>query len=781
MALGNKGTYKDFFNDDLIKGIKLLQKESQKLFDLYKQATIDLAKYTTTQKEATSTTTKLTAEEKRAIAEEKRAEQIKMSLVKTQRSLSLEYEKANQAKSAIKAALKEEIQLEKAASDSLRAKQIQLKKMQQNYELASQAAAKKMIPNIKKLDKEVKKLEADMGRHNRNVGNYASGYNGLQHSINQLSREAPAFANSMQTGFMAISNNIPMLFDELGKLKKQNIELAKSGKQTQSMFKSLAKSIFSFGTLLSVGVTLLTLYGKEVIEWVGNLISGKDALKELRKEAKEFNDEMLKSADSWKKEGFSEVFNYDQKDINKVKGLMGQIERIRDQVLGGSYWDETNSKWVQGQAKTYDELEENDKKLYDKLGTALAMHNLNLTKLKEEALEKEKKAKMKAAQELQILELEQERDLQLALSKARNEGDAMQINIAWKFNEKILKLKHDFGKLNKEQYKTQLADEYNAYSDFYSDLLKEAELTAINLEDVNKDIGESIELITKPTSVEHETKADDYLPDTFGFDDDDRASLKTAYDKTLEITQQYYDDQRELADKNLADAERDVDIKRDLLQAERDARDEGRKYNIKSAEEELNQSIKIQQKREEEQRKALRRQQTIETISQSTNMVSASAALIKDVGADKPYVYVPLLGLMWGTFIAQKTKAAQETKATYSTGGSFDIGGGTHADGKDTYFGTGKDGKRRYAEKGETLAIFTRKARQKYDLHNMIAQMNKGDLKLGENNNTNIINIDTSRMERGIDKLVDSNKKKTYIVGDKLIIEEGSTKKIINV
>jgi predicted transglutaminase-like cysteine proteinase len=134
---------------------------------------------------------------------------------------------------------------------------------------------------IQTFDKALKSVDASMGMHQRNVGNYKSGFDGLGMSINQLTREMPAFSNSLQTGFMAISNNLPMLFDELQKIKKANVELAATGQPTTSVFKQLASSIFSFQTLLSVGVTLLTIYGAKIIDWVSNALN--PANKELEK------------------------------------------------------------------------------------------------------------------------------------------------------------------------------------------------------------------------------------------------------------------------------------------------------------------------------------------------------------------------------------------------------------------------------------------------------------------------------------------------------------------
>lgn len=118
----------------------------------------------------------------------------------------------------------------------------------------------------KELDTRLKAIDGAVGKYGRNVGNYASGWNGLSNSVNQLTREAPAFANSLNTGFMALSNNIPILADEINNLKIKNQELAASGKPTQSIFGSLANAFFSWQTALSVGVTLLTVYGAELYE-----------------------------------------------------------------------------------------------------------------------------------------------------------------------------------------------------------------------------------------------------------------------------------------------------------------------------------------------------------------------------------------------------------------------------------------------------------------------------------------------------------------------------------
>ena len=157
-------------------------------------------------------------------------------------------------------------------------------------------AAKKLEKDVVALDSKLKKIDSNVGQHQRSVGNYSKSWNGLNNSINQLSREAPAFAVSMNTGFLAISNNIPTLVDEINKLKVANKGLIAQGKPAKSVFKSLAGAILSWQTLISVGVTLLTLYGGKLIELIKknlNLKSSFDALNKTQEKANELSSESV--------------------------------------------------------------------------------------------------------------------------------------------------------------------------------------------------------------------------------------------------------------------------------------------------------------------------------------------------------------------------------------------------------------------------------------------------------------------------------------------------------
>jgi len=115
-------------------------------------------------------------------------------------------------------------------------------------------------------------------------------FNALGNSVNQLSRELPAFGVSLSTGFLAISNNLPILFDSINALKAQNAQLAAQGKQTQSILGQVASSVFSLNTALTVGVTLLTLYGKEIGNFIANLFKGNKAIDEAKLRFESLND-----------------------------------------------------------------------------------------------------------------------------------------------------------------------------------------------------------------------------------------------------------------------------------------------------------------------------------------------------------------------------------------------------------------------------------------------------------------------------------------------------------
>jgi hypothetical protein len=113
------------------------------------------------------------------------------------------------------------------------------------------------------------------------INRTAGSFNGLQNSVNQITREMPAFTFSMQTGFMAISNNLPTFFDQISAIKAANKELAAAGQATKSVGSQVAASLLSWGTAMSLGITALTVLGPQLISYVGQLDEAKEATERL--------------------------------------------------------------------------------------------------------------------------------------------------------------------------------------------------------------------------------------------------------------------------------------------------------------------------------------------------------------------------------------------------------------------------------------------------------------------------------------------------------------------
>lgn len=209
-------------------------------------------------------------------------------------SLSLTYEENKQAISRMRQEVANQIKLEQVAHGSIDEMSQALARMRTVYRSLNEGErgntfGQNLLKNIQALDTKIKELDASMGVHARNVGNYASGWNGLSFSIQQVARELPALAISPQTFFLAISNNLPILADQLALTRQRVKELKAEGQSFTPVWKQVIKSIISWQTLLVAGITVLTLYGKEITEWVGSLFKGKQAFDAAKQAAEQFH------------------------------------------------------------------------------------------------------------------------------------------------------------------------------------------------------------------------------------------------------------------------------------------------------------------------------------------------------------------------------------------------------------------------------------------------------------------------------------------------------------
>ena len=149
-------------------------------------------------------------------------------------------------------------------------------------------SGKELLAQIRVIQIELNEAEQASGRFQRNVGNYSFAFNGLGMSIQQIARELPAATMGINMFFLAISNNLPIFFDEVQKARKEYAayieELKKGNTEVQKVapvWKQIISGVFSLNTALVVGITLLTAYGKEIFNYLDGLINTKRATLDL--------------------------------------------------------------------------------------------------------------------------------------------------------------------------------------------------------------------------------------------------------------------------------------------------------------------------------------------------------------------------------------------------------------------------------------------------------------------------------------------------------------------
>lgn len=139
-------------------------------------------------------------------------------------------------------------------------------------------SGKKLEAETNAIYQQMIKLQEATGNYRLSVGHYQKTWDGLGISISQVVRELPAAAVSLNTFFLGISNNIPMVVDEINRLRAQNKLLQAEGKATVNVTGSIIKALFSWNTVLVILLTVFSMFGKQIITWVGNLFKAKNAV-----------------------------------------------------------------------------------------------------------------------------------------------------------------------------------------------------------------------------------------------------------------------------------------------------------------------------------------------------------------------------------------------------------------------------------------------------------------------------------------------------------------------
>lgn len=174
------------------------------------------------------------------------------------------------------------------------------------------AASLEAIADVKKYGAELDKLNTTMGKYSAKTVN--ASYSTF--SLSQVVREMPNFAIDARLGFMALSNNLPMLAQDFQMLSKQ---LGSS----KLAFQAFAKSLVGVNTIMVLLSTALIAWGPQIVPFTEKLFRGAKAADEQTMKLKALND-VLKKSDSTLKSA-----------INGQIRLGVVLDKAKDGVISG--------------------------------------------------------------------------------------------------------------------------------------------------------------------------------------------------------------------------------------------------------------------------------------------------------------------------------------------------------------------------------------------------------------------------------------------------------------
>lgn len=194
--------------------------------------------------------------------------------------------------------LQQQMATEQEASDSVVALTRKLQQLTEAYSRLSKmdregSAGKEILEQIQSVDNELQTAQTRLSAYSRTAG---TGFNSLQMSIQQVARELPSLTMGANMFFLAISNNLPILVDNINMARREYQAAIKAGQQATPVWKQLLGGIVSWQTALVVGITLLTVYGKEITAWTKSLFGARQSLADALETLEEFQESVAKTS-----------------------------------------------------------------------------------------------------------------------------------------------------------------------------------------------------------------------------------------------------------------------------------------------------------------------------------------------------------------------------------------------------------------------------------------------------------------------------------------------------
>lgn len=205
-------------------------------------------------------------------------------------ALALQEQNLREAISSGMQALNEQTAAERQVSDSVVSLTQRLQKLTETYYNMSKAeregaAGQGVLQQIGEVDKEIQAAQSRLSAYSRSAG---TGFNSLSMSIQQVARELPSLTMGANMFFLAISNNLPILADNIRAARREYEAMKESGQSATPVWKQLLSGILSWQTALVVGITVLSMYSKEIITWAKGLFSAKESLADTLETLEEF-------------------------------------------------------------------------------------------------------------------------------------------------------------------------------------------------------------------------------------------------------------------------------------------------------------------------------------------------------------------------------------------------------------------------------------------------------------------------------------------------------------
>lgn len=237
--------------------------------------------------------------------------------------------------------------------------------------------------------KQLLTLEQNVGRSQRNVGNYASAYNGLNTSFARIAQELPNAAISFQTFALAISNNLPIAAEQIAAARTEIAKLKAEGMAAPSLFSQIGKAIFSFQVGLSIAILAFVTYSKQISEFFKEVFKGKESIDQLKKSQELLN----KTIGDGNNEYADAVGNVQELTINIGLAKEGLLDK--NKVL--KQYNESIGQ-VTGEVKNLDEAEQalvKNGEAYIRMMLFKAAANLALEEAAKKAFEAEQNRRKK--------------------------------------------------------------------------------------------------------------------------------------------------------------------------------------------------------------------------------------------------------------------------------------------------------------------------------------------------------------------------------------------------